>query len=219
MGKNDLIVLSSLFLQVADVFLYRRAHTIIKSAILRSQETAARSRQAHKWPLRLTNTLRLGAEMETQRHAVGSNSSLAAREGNSAGSTAQHRAQHRTQEHLTTIHDPHRAHGFKLLCHTCSHTELPSNKNTPKTTTCAHLPHGVEHTQVRQTMDTRFLTPMKSKESCLLELRARPSRSVLGPAAVGLLPWGPVPLRKSDRPELRAELSCDWPPVQQPVHT
>ena len=116
MGKNDLIVLSSLFLQVADVFLYRRAHTIIKSAILRSQETAARSRQAHKWPLRLTNTLRLGAEMETQRHAVGSNSSLAAREGNSAGSTAQHStAQHSTAQHSTAQHSTEHSTALKSI--------------------------------------------------------------------------------------------------------
>ena len=49
------------------------------------------------------------------------------------------------------------------------------------------------------------LTPMKSKESCLLELSARPSRSVLAPGALGLLPCGPAPLRKSDRPELPAD--------------
>jgi len=49
------------------------------------------------------------------------------------------------------------------------------------------------------------LTPIKSKESCLLELSARPSRSVLAPGALGLLPCGPAPLRKSDRPELPAD--------------
>lgn len=73
--------------------------------------------------------------------------------------------------------------------------------------------------QVKQTTGgVGSLTPMKSNESCLLELRARPSRSVLEPGAVGLLPWGPVPLRKSDNPELPAEPSCDCPPVQR-LHT
>ena len=58
---------------------------------------------------------------------------------------------------------------------------------------------------------------MKSKESCLVELSARPSRSVLGPGALGLLPWGPVPFKNSDKPELPAEVSCDCPPAHTEV--
>lgn len=229
----DLSVLRSLFLQVANVFLYKRAHTIMKSAMLHCQVTDARSREAHKWPLRLTNRGYLFVRVRRSKRKYTASCNRQQQQPGSEGrqfyrhteqhskaqrSAAQHSTTwHRNQEYSITCHDPHLTHGFKLLSHT--HIQLPSSKDTPKTTTCAHLPHGTQHMLVRQTMDTGFLTPMKSKESCLLELRARPSRSVLGPGAVGLLPWGPVPLRKSDKPELRAELSCDWPPVQQPVHT
>ena len=52
------------------------------------------------------------------------------------------------------------------------------------------------------------LTPMKSNESCLLELRALPSRSVLPAGALGLLPCGLAPLKKSESPELPADCIC-----------
>lgn len=47
-GQLDLSVLKSLFFQVADMFLRRRAHTIMKSAMLHCQGTNVGSHKAQK---------------------------------------------------------------------------------------------------------------------------------------------------------------------------
>ena len=104
---------------------------------------------------------------------------------------------------------------LQMLCFCCQHTDY-----TNDTQILHRLNPDVAATHARQDRCDMLhygkrLTPMKSKESCLLELSARPSRSVLAPGALGLLPCGPAPLRKSDRPEMPAD--CIWLPGRMHV--